>query len=166
MKNRFLRTVLIISAMINILGVLVFGNHYITDHNKHAVGDNSSYRTFIHGLKFYSQFLSQLDDDQVKEKNMNLLINADERLHLASRSLIEFKYSMSTTNLNMNGVEIILSSIEESMFNEMSVYLLEDSGTGRFIALQSSVDQLLEKLPQHYNSQSQEQFIGVINNIP
>ncbi|WP_394056416.1 hypothetical protein [Paenibacillus sp. 843] len=73
---------------------------------------------------------------------------------------------MSTTNLNMNGVEIILSSIEESMFNEMSVYLLEDSGTGRFIALQSSVDQLLEKLPQHYNSQSQEQFIGVINNIP
>ncbi|MCV4230632.1 hypothetical protein OHJ21_05570 [Virgibacillus sp. LDC1] len=73
---------------------------------------------------------------------------------------------MSTTNLNMNGVEIILSSIEESMFNEMSVYLLEDSGIGRFIALQSSVDQLLEKLPQHYNSQSQEQFIGVINNIP
>lgn len=82
MKSSSLKMVLITSIIINVLGLFVLCSYYIPDHKKHTVGDSDSYRTFIHGLKFYSQFLSQLDDDQVKEKNMNLLINADERLHV------------------------------------------------------------------------------------
>jgi len=160
-----LRTILIISVILHIFGVVVVSNHYIADHKKHAAGDSSSYRTFIHGLEYFSQFIGELDDEYMKEENLNLLINADERLDLAQRSMMEFEHSMSSTDLDMSGVEVILTSIEEMMFNEMSTYALNNNKTSHFTVMQNSINHLLEKLPETYESHQKKEFIHLINNI-
>lgn len=160
-----MRTILIISIILHIFGVVIVSNHYIADHKKHAVGDSSSYRTFIHGLEYFSQFISELDDEKMKEENLNLLINADERLDLAQRSMMEFEHSMSSTDLDMNGVEVILTSIEELMFNEMSTYALNNNKTSSFSVMQSSINHLLEKLPENYDTHHKKEFIHLISSI-
>ncbi|MGG3281595.1 hypothetical protein [Paenibacillus solani] len=72
---------------------------------------------------------------------------------------------MSSTDLDMSGVEVILTSIEEMMFNEMSTYALNNNKTSRFSVMQSSINHLLERLPENYDAHHKKEFIRLINNI-
>ncbi|GAA0854804.1 hypothetical protein GCM10008915_79500 [Bifidobacterium pullorum subsp. gallinarum] len=100
-----------------------------------------------------------------KVENMNLLINADERLNLSIHSFIRFENSMASTKMNSHSIELFLSYIDEAMFERMSAFNLEDYDISTFEDLKNRTDELLRLLPDAYNPQDQKRFIETINDI-
>ncbi|MFE9276988.1 hypothetical protein [Paenibacillus glucanolyticus] len=160
-----LKITLIVSIILNVLLSAVFLYQYTHHKNNYGIGDPNSYRIFIHGLEYFSQTMGEVVETNGKVENMNLLINADERLNLSIHSFIRFENSMASTKMNSHSIELFLSYIDEAMFERMSAFNLEDYDISTFEDLKNRTDELLRLLPDAYNPQDQKRFIETINDI-
>ncbi|ETT30425.1 hypothetical protein ABER99_22515 [Paenibacillus glucanolyticus] len=160
-----LKITLIVSIILNVLLSAVFLYQYTHHKNNYGIGDTNSYRIFIHRLEYFSQTMGEVVETNGKVENMNLLINADERLNLSIHSFIRFENSMASTKMNSHSIELFLSYIDEAMFERMSAFNLEDYDISTFEDLKNRTDELLRLLPDAYNPQDQKRFIETINDI-
>lgn len=164
MRKNAVKLVLIISMILNVVLAVVLYNNYKVDQTRHATGDPGAYRVFVHFLGYTSHYLGELEDNKEKSENMNSFINASQRLHISTTSFLTFKNSMSKTELQTDSIEISLENLNEKMGKLMSDYGFDKDGSiQRAKELMNEVDELVNKLPEAYDPQQQDEFIKLIN---
>lgn len=165
MRKNSYKLVLIASIFLNVLLVILSYNNHLNKQRDYAFGDPSAYRTFIHGLTYFSESIGTLKAENSKSENTNILINAKERLNLAMNSYIKFENSMASTNLESSILDDKVAMVNDSMFKVLSSYVRGEYDLQQINQFKKQVDELLNNLPKSYDTKMKEDFIKTINNL-